>query len=95
MNTKVLGTILVVGALASMPAYAWQWNNATYAARHGGSPVQPGQSTVASAQPTSGQETTDAQVAVMAKSPSQSTASNSGADEWYGTDQHARAIHSH
>jgi hypothetical protein len=93
MKTKGLILAFVAGMLASTPAYAWTWNSATYASRF--RPVQPAPSTVAKPQPAAGQSNSDVQVAVMAKSPSQQTAGNSGGDKWFGTDQRSRATHSH
>jgi|HubBroStandDraft_1064217.scaffolds.fasta_scaffold64591_3 hypothetical protein len=90
MKTKCLTLILAAGMLAALPAYSFPWfNKATYDSRLGYKP-QPAATTTASAQGKS-----ELQVAVMANAPAQPNAKPSGADMWYGTDQHARATHSH
>lgn len=93
MNKGLIIT-LVLGTLASMPAHAWTWNNATYESRF--QPVQTASASATTAKPQTSpaQATPEIQVAVMGKSPSQPVASQSGADLWYGTGQHSRATHS-
>jgi hypothetical protein len=84
MKTKCLIVAFVVGMLASMPAYAWTWNNATYAARF--RTAQPARATAAKP---------EVQVAVMGISSLQPKASNSGGDIWFGSSPRSHATHSH
>jgi hypothetical protein len=93
MKTKGLIMTVAIGMLVSMPAHAWTWNSATYASRF--RPAQPAPTTTANSKATPGNATSEIQVAVMAKSPSQSSANNSGGDIWHGSDQRSHATHSH
>jgi hypothetical protein len=93
MKTKGLIMTVVIGMLVSMPAHAWTWNSATYASRF--RPAQPAPATAANSKATPGDATSEIHVAVMAKSPAQASASNSGGDIWYGSGQRSRATHSH
>jgi hypothetical protein len=77
MKVNSLVLTVAVGLLAALPAHAWNGiNNATYASRY--RPVQPAAS----------QAKSELQVAVMAKSTSQATATKPGKNPRKATNPH-------
>jgi hypothetical protein len=93
MKTKFLLMMTVAGMLAATPAFAWQFNYATYCLRKGYA-LQPVPPSLVASQHKPAQGNSEVQVAVMVQAPAQPTARPQGADEWFGADARSHATHS-